>query len=100
LDSSLNSGATILAFSYGRTVLSSETGTLADIKDKELFFTYSYREQDEHKERLKEQIIAIHSKYRGNYNELLKLGEKCKEYMKENNSLAQTAKQLTKVFCA
>jgi len=98
LDSSLNSGATILAFSYGRTALSSETGTLADIKDKELFFTYSYSGQSEHKEKLKEQITVIHDKYRGNYNELLKLGEKCKKYVSENNSLAQTAKQLTKVF--
>jgi len=98
LDSSLNSGATILAFSYGRTVLSSETGTLADIKDKGLFFTYSYRGQSEHKEKLKDQITAIRSKYRGNYNELLKLGDKCKKYVGENNSLAQAVKQLRTVF--
>jgi len=98
LDSSLNSGATILAFSYGRTVLSSETGTLADIKDKDLFFTYSYRWQSEHKEKLKEQITAICGKYRGNYNELLKSGGKCKKYVGENNSIAQAAKQLRTVF--
>lgn len=98
LDSSLNSGATILAFSYGRTVLSPTTGTLSDIEDKSLFFAYSYNNHDEHKEELKKQISAIREKYKGNYNELLKLGEKCKEYVSENNSPARTAAQLEQVF--
>ena len=98
LDSSLNSGTTILAFSYGRTVLSPVTGTLSDIEDKSLFFAYSYNNQEEHKEELKKQITAIREKYKGNYNELPKLGEKCREYVAENNSLAQVAEQLKQVF--
>ena len=98
LDFSLNSGATILAFSYGRTVLSPATGTLSDIEDKSLFFSYTYNNQEQHKEELKKQIAAIREKYKGNYNELLKLGEKCKEYMAEHNSPAQVAKQLEQVF--
>jgi glycosyltransferase involved in cell wall biosynthesis len=98
LDSSLNSGATILAFSYGRTVLSPTTGTLSDIEDKSLFFAYSYNNQAQHKEELKKQITAIREKYRGSYNELLKLGERCREYVAENNSLAQVAKRLEQVF--
>jgi len=98
LDSSLNSGTTILAFSYGRSVISPLTGTLDDIEDKNLFFSYSYEEQSEHKEELKKQIFAIREKYNGNYNELLKLGEKCKKYVCENNSFEQVAKQLAQVF--
>jgi hypothetical protein len=98
LDSSLNSGATILAFSYGRSVLSSLTGTLADIENKSLFFSYSYNGQEDHKEKLKQQITAIREKYKGNYNELLTLGEKCREYVSENNSLEQVSKQLALVF--
>ena len=98
LDSSLNSGATILAFSYGRTVLSPTTGTLSDIEDKSLFFAYTYHHQEQHKEELKKQIVAIREKYKGNYNELLKLGEKCREYVTENNSPEQVAKQLEQVF--
>ena len=98
LDSSLNSGATICAFSYGRTVLSSLTGTLEDVEDKSLFFAYSYKNQDEHKEELKKHISAIREKYKGNYNELLNLGEKCKEYAEKNYSLEQVSKQLKGVF--
>ena len=100
LDSSLNSGATILAFSYERTVLSPNTGTLSDIADKSSFFAYSYSDQQSHKEELKKQITAIREKYKGNYNELLKLGEKCKEYVSINNSLTQVTKQLKQVFGA
>jgi hypothetical protein len=98
LESSLNSGATILAFSYSRSVLSSLTGTLDDIEDKSLFFSYSYKNKDEHKEVLKQQIIAIREKYKGNYNELLTLGEKCREYMSKNNSLEQVSERLALVF--
>jgi glycosyltransferase involved in cell wall biosynthesis len=98
LKSSLNSGATILAFSYGRSVLSSLTGTLADVSDKSLFFSYTYDNQEEHKEALKQQIIAIRKKYKGNYNELLTLGENCRKYMRENNSLEKVSEQLELVF--
>ena len=98
LNSSLNSGATLLAFSYGRSVLSSLTGTLADIERKDIFFAYSYTNESEHKEKLKEQIIAIREKYNGKYNELLKLGEDCKQYMVDNNSIEHVTRQLSEVF--
>ncbi|MDL2213352.1 hypothetical protein LJC72_08090 [Bacteroides sp. OttesenSCG-928-D19] len=98
LASSLNSGATLLAFSYGRSVLSSLTGTLSDMEDKSLFFSYSYNTPTEHKEALKQQITAIRDKYKGNYNELLALGEGCREYVSKNNSLEQVSKQLALVF--
>ena len=97
-NSSLNSGATLLAFSYGRSVLSSLTGTLSDIEDKSLFFSYSYDDPEDHKEMLKQQITAIRDKYKGNYNELLMLGERCREYVGENNSLEEVAKRLSIVF--
>jgi FkbM family methyltransferase len=98
LDSLLNSGATLLALSYGRSVLSPLTGTLEDIEDKAMFFAYSYKEQREHKEELKRQIIAIREKYRGNYNELLNLGKKCTQYVSENNSFMRVTESLAQVF--
>jgi len=98
LNSSLNSGTTLLAFSYGRTVLSSLTGTLLNIEDQSFFYTYFYRNSIEHKEKLKKQIIAIREKYKGSYNELLKLGDKAKQYVIKYHSLKLVAKQLAKVF--
>src|SRR5690554_239586 len=57
LDSSLNSGTVILAFSYRKTVISPEIGTIEDLKDaKEMTFHYNYGSEEEHLEQLKIQI--------------------------------------------
>ena len=99
-ESSLNSSAIILAFSYARTVISPTIGTIDEISDKSLFFSYDYKSEQEHEQKFKEQIIAIREKYHGKYNELLNLGEKCREYILENNSYLRTAEQLAQVFDA
>jgi glycosyltransferase involved in cell wall biosynthesis len=98
IESSLNSGTVILAFSYARTVISPNIGTIDEISDKSLFFSYDYKSEQEHEQKLKEQIIAIREKYHGKYNELLNLGERCREYILENNSYLKTAEQLKQVF--
>jgi len=98
LESSLNSGATILAFSYSRSVISPLTGTLDDIEDKSLFFTYDYKTPEEHELKLKEILMQIHKKYQGKYNEFLTLGEKCRENVLENNSCTKVANALARVF--
>jgi len=98
LESSLNSSAAILAFSYSRSVISSLTGTLDDIDDKSLFFTYDYKTPEEHEQKLKEILTQIREKYHGKYDELLKLGEKCRENVLENNSHDKVASALAQVF--
>jgi len=98
LESSLNSGATILAFSYSRSVISSLNGTLDDIEDKSLFFSYDYKTHEEHERKLKEILTQIREKYRGKYDELLALGEKCRKNVLENNSYLKTAQGLAQVF--
>ena len=98
LDSTLNSGSNILAFSYGRTVLSPVTGTLSDIENDSMYFSYHYSDQLSHKEEIKRQILEIFDKYKGNYNDLLKMGESCKQYVAENHSSEQVITQLNKVF--
>ncbi|WP_429953256.1 glycosyltransferase [Enterococcus sp. AZ192] len=98
LKSSLNSGTIILSFSYARTVLSPTIGTLKDIKDRSIFFTYEYDSEQEHYECLKEKITFIYEEYSGRYDDLLMLGEKCREYVQESNSLDNTAKELMRII--
>jgi len=98
LESSLNSSAAVLAFSYSRSVISSLTGTIDDIEDKSLFFAYDYKTSEEHEQKLKEILTQIRKKYRGKYNELLTLGEKCRKSILENNSYLKTAQTLAEVF--
>jgi len=98
IESMLNSGTIILAFSYARTVISPNIGTIDEISDKSLFFSYDYKSEEEHEQKFKKQIIAIREKYLGKYNELLNLGEKCRKYILENNSYLKTAEQLALAF--
>jgi FkbM family methyltransferase len=98
LESSLNSGATVLAFSYSRSVISSLTGTLDDIEDKSLFFAYDYKTPEEHERKLKETLTQIREKYHRKYDKLLTLGKKCRESILENNLYLKTALSLSEVF--
>ena len=87
IKSSLNSGTIFLAFSNKRTVLSPMIGTLKDIKNDNLFFTYDYKTDYEHRDKLKESISNIYNIYiNGNYI-LQDMGNKCYEVVKNENTL-------------
>jgi hypothetical protein len=90
----LNSSMAILAFSYKRTIISPSLGTLKDIGDKTLFFDYSYSFEREHSEKLSQIITKIYYEYEGRYNDLLKIGEKCFNFVKENNNPEKIAQIL------
>ncbi|MDR0303637.1 MAG: glycosyltransferase [Chitinispirillales bacterium] len=95
----LNSGTAILAFSYKRTIVSPAIGTLEDIKDKSLFFDYSYSSREEHIEKLSQVISKIYYEYEGKYNDLLKIGERCFSLVKKNNGIEEIVQILKeKVF--
>lgn len=98
LKSSLNSGAVILSFSYRRTVLSSINGTLKDIPDDTLFYSYYYKNREEHKAVLKGKLTEIYNKYSGNFNKLLELGDRCFDVVNSNNSPEKTSEALLKIF--
>lgn len=98
LKSSLNSGAVILSFSYRRTVLSSVNGTLKDMPDSNLFFSYQYKSREEHKSILKKELTDIYNKYSGNFNKLLDLGDSCFDVVNSNNSLEKTSEALLNIF--
>jgi beta-1,4-mannosyltransferase len=51
LESSLNSGTAIMAFSYGKSVICPKIGTLLEFQDK-YFFSYHYSTTQEHQEEL------------------------------------------------
>jgi glycosyltransferase involved in cell wall biosynthesis len=82
----LNSSTAILAFSHKRTIISTTIPTLEDINDKSLFFGYPYSSRQEHYEKLSQIISKIYYEYEGKYNDLLKIGEKCFNFVEKNNS--------------
>jgi glycosyltransferase involved in cell wall biosynthesis len=98
LKSSINSGAAIMSFSYGRTVISPKNGTLEEMPDHEIFFSYEYTTPEEHREKLRCLLYVIHDNYYGHYNDLLILGEKCRDVMVSQNNIIVTAQALSRVF--
>lgn len=63
LRSSLNSGTIILCFSYAKTIIAPEIGTVSDIEDKSYLFSYTYTDEEEHFKKLKQQVLrAIEAK--------------------------------------
>ena len=87
IDSSLNSGAAILALSYARTVVGTNNGTLRELGDDSLYFGYDYRDEQDHVDQLKKTIQSIHQQYSGKYNNLLEIGEKAFQRVEKDNSI-------------
>lgn len=52
MNSVLNSGTVILSFSYGRSVICPNIGTINDIHDKSAILNYSYTSENDHKKNL------------------------------------------------
>ena len=87
IDSSLNSGAAMLALSYARTVVGTNNGTLKELGDNKLYFGYDYTDDKDHTRQLEKVIRKIQSQYDGKYNDLLGVGEKAYQYVKKENSI-------------
>lgn len=97
LKSSLNSGAAMLAFSYGRTVVGSNNGTLKDLP-KELHFGYDYQNEDDNTVQLREAIAKIQQRYSGHYSELLAIGDRVYDFVQQNNSSEKVASAINKMI--
>ncbi|ANI88871.1 hypothetical protein A9P82_05935 [Arachidicoccus ginsenosidimutans] len=62
--SSLNSGTAILAFSYKKSVICPNIGTIMDIENKDCVFRYEYKDREEHKKNLSSAILKAYDIFR------------------------------------
>lgn len=84
--SSMNSGAMIMAFSYGKTVIIPEIAMSCDIKGKEFAFIYTGAEAGDCLEQLKKKLSEA---YEMGQSETDKMGKAAKNYMSEKNNAEQ-----------
>ena len=61
IESSLNSGSVILAFSYKKSVICPNIGTIENLPNKNLVYSYSYETIKEHKQKLKGKIYDAYA---------------------------------------
>lgn len=80
-----NSGTARMAFSYGRTVICPRIPSLEAIPE-ELVYEYEYRNHEDHRHVLKQQILTAYNEWQNNHESLHQKGERLKHLMEENNS--------------
>lgn len=84
LSSSLNSGSIFLAFSYKKTVIAPEIGTVTDLKEtKEKIFHYNYASPEVHKKALKRAIEQSYGLFVEHQHKLTSYGENVYQYVAE-----------------
>lgn len=97
-ESALNSGAANLAFSFGRTVIGTWTGTTRDV-DESLVYCYDYTDDEsEHVLRLKNAILRFYNDFKRDSESVKAKGEKLREIMITEHSLEKVAEGLSKAY--
>lgn len=86
LDSILNSGAAILAFSYKCTTIGTIGPEIYDLETRGLVQCYQYESEEEHKRIFLDQVIIFYQKYYENRSELRKVEERLFHIVKEKNA--------------
>ncbi len=101
LESSLNSGTVILAFSYKKTIICPEIGTIEDLDEaKAQVFHYRYGSEEEHAAVLKQEIEkALHLK-RTNPAKFHSLCEDLYDHVHTANSKSSVGNQLLNLYQA
>ncbi|SEL91267.1 glycosyltransferase [Parapedobacter koreensis] len=99
LSSSLNSGTIILAFSYQRTVICPDIGTVADLGTyRQYVFHYEYVTEDEHRTALKEQVARAVAMKRQDPTALERMGAQLQDYMAEAYNPHQVGVELDGIY--
>lgn len=80
--SALNSGAAILSFSLGVTVISTRTATIQDLDDSGLIYSYDYSDnEEEHYRRLKNAFDIVYKDFCEDKNVIKKKGTLLRQKM-------------------
>lgn len=97
--SSLNSGTAILAFSYGKTVVCPEIGTIVDLgRYRDDVFHYRYGTTEEHRTALYNQIVRALLMKQEDPEQLDARGHRLYEYMASVHDRKQIGAQLDGIY--
>lgn len=98
LRSSLNSGSVFLAFSNSKTVISSQNGTVLDLLEHDLCFSYDFKNDEEHYIKLKESLKQTYDLFCKDAKIISTIGKNAYDYVNKNNSVNVIAKKLDTLY--
>lgn len=97
--SSLNSGAAFLAFSYGRTIISTDIGTAKEYANDDLIYMYEYDKNEAiHEKRLVETISKAYDDFARDSASYKAKGETLLKRVTVENSLREIGKKLKEIY--
>jgi len=99
LASSLNSGTAILAFSYGKTVICPEIGTISDLgSHKADTFCYRYDTAGQHEKALTQQIDRALARKRENPHALDDMGQRLYQHVAAAHDPQRVGDELARLY--
>lgn len=96
--SMLNSGSVYLSFSLKKIIICPEIGTVKDIKDREIVYSYKYNSEKEHKQKLKEIIQEVYKKSKDDRNYIDISGDRAFRYILEKHSKTLIKKKYVDLY--
>lgn len=100
LQSSLNSASIILSFSYARTVVAPNIGTLKDMKNENFYYAYEYTDGDkyDHERQLIETLNRVKRDYERDRLILKKKGKEAFEYVQKYYSWDKLTEKIATLY--
>lgn len=99
LSSSLNSGTAILAFSYKKTVVCPEIGTISDLGDRRAdTFCYRYDTDAQHRTALRQQVELALARKRRDLHALVDMGERLYQHVAVAHSPQRIGDELARLY--
>ena len=98
LESSLNSGTVILAFSYGRTVICPRIGTIDDLNAGENVLDYTYTSEAQHAEALNEEVQKAVTLWKTDPASLFTKGKFMRDLVQKKNNKQEVTEQLIGLY--
>lgn len=85
-ESALNSGTLYLTFSLKKTVICPDIGSVKDISEKNIMFSYSYKNDQEHLKSLKQILRKSYEIFEERPSSIKEMGDAAYKYVKANHS--------------
>lgn len=98
IKASLNSGVAYLAFSFGKTLISTTFGTIKDIQNLNLTYTFNLQSSEDNLDEMRKAILEAYHDYSDHREEFNAKGAKLKRIMDEDHSMKKISEAFQKAY--
>lgn len=97
-NNSLNSGSVYLSFTFAKTIICPNIGTINELKDKDFVFNYDYSSDEEHLEELRLIIHKVYDEFLSDKKTICDRGKRALNYVKKYHDYDEISKKYNKLY--